>query len=158
MGSFGDSQTDGQTDNRIVGLGLAISHQLTFSVFSSLSLMSLLLFSSSDQRPRWQRTFYPFLPSLPFVEVARYILTTCTCISPLFLSQHLHKIAITHHLLFYSKEVNQWKVLEALWWSANDNWLPLGAAMPAADQPYNGVHKSNFQWNKHCQRHNGPRV
>ena len=110
--------------------------------------MSLLLFSSSDQRPRWQRTFYPFLPSLPFVEVARYILTTCTCISPLFLSQHLHKIAITHHLLFYSKEVNQWKVLEALWWSANDNWLPLGAAMPAADQPYNGVHKSNFQWNK----------
>ena len=158
MGSFGDSQMDGQTDNRIVGLGLAISHQLTFSVFSSLSLMSLLLFSSSDQRPRWQRTFYPFLPSLPFVEVARYILTTCTFISLLFLSQNLHKIAITHHLLFYSKEVDQWKVLEALWWSANDNWLPLGAAMPAADQPYNGVHKSNFQWNKHCQRHNGPRV
>ena len=92
--------------------------------------------------------FYHFLPSLPSVEVARHILTTCTCISPLFLSQHLHKIAITHHLLFYSKEVNQWKVLEALWWSANDNWLPLGAAMPAADQPYNGVHKSDFQWNK----------
>ena len=28
-----------------------------------------------------------------------------------------------------------------LWWSANDNWLALGAALPTApDQPYNQVH------------------